>query len=96
MAYITGQQPKWANLFTNHLRVERNRLYFDNLPVLLKDERRKVIKEAYFNPEKPVSIYAIHDDLRKTYANVTRRNVTTVLRTLETYQRLKTRTLPKK
>ena len=68
MAYITGQQPKWANLFTNHLRVEQNRLYFDNLPVLLKDERRKVIKEAYFNPEKPVSIYAIHDDL--SYANV--------------------------
>ena len=35
LAYITGQQPKWANLFTNHLRVEQNRLYFDNKPVLL-------------------------------------------------------------
>ena len=96
LAYITGQQPKWANLFTNHLKVEQNRLYFDNKPVLLKDERRKVIKESYFNPEKPVSIYAIHDDLRTTYANVTRRNVSNVLRTLETYQRLKTRTLPQK
>ena len=96
LEYVTQQEPKWANLFPGNLSVSKNRAYFDGLPILLKEERRQKIKETYFNPSLPVSIYGIHDHLRKEYANITRRNVTTVLRSLETYQRLATRRLPHK
>jgi hypothetical protein len=96
LEYVAGQQPKWANLFPQNLSVEKNRAYFDGLPILLKDERRQIVKKTYFDPALPISIYAIHDHLRKVYANITRRNVTSTLRTLETYQRLSTRQLPHK
>ena len=96
LEYVTGQEPKWANLFPQNLSVVGNRAYFDGLPIMLKDERRQIVKKTYFDPALPISIYAIHDHLRKHYANITRRNVTSTLRTLETYQRLSTRQLPHK
>ena len=96
LAYLTGQNPKWANLFPENLRIHNKRVHFDGLPVLLKDERRQRIKKTYFDPALPVSVYAIHDHLRKKFANITRRDVSTTLRTLEVYQRLQTRQLPHK
>ena len=96
LEYVAGQQPKWANLFPDNLSVSKSRAYFDGLPILLKDERASRIKQTYFDPALPISIYNIHDYLRKRYANITRRNVTNTLRTLEVYQRMSTRQLPKK
>ena len=96
LQYLTGQDPAWANLFPGLLTKDKNRVYFEGLPVLLRDEKRRIIKKTYFDPSLPLSVYNIHDHLRKKYANVTRRNVTSVLRTLEVYQRMRSRQLPQK
>ena len=96
LQYLTGQTPAWTNLFPGLLSKSKNRVYFEGLPVLLRDEKKRIIKKTYFDPSLPTSVYNIHDHLRKKYANVTRRNVTSVLRTLEVYQRMRSRQLPKK
>ena len=96
LEYLTGTPSSWANLFPENLSKDKDRVYFDGLPVLLKAEKKRIIKKAYFNPGLPVSIYGLHDHLRKKYANLTRRDVTNTLRTLEVYQRMRARQLPKK
>ena len=96
LQYLSGQDPAWANLFPGLLTKDKNRVYFEGLPVLLRDEKKRIIKKTYFDPALPLSVYNIHDHLRKKYANVTRRNVTSVLRTLEVYQRMRSRQLPHK
>ena len=96
LQYLSGQDPAWANLFPGLLTKDKNRVYFEGMPVLLRDEKKRIIKKTYFDPALPLSVYNIHDHLRKKYANVTRRNVTSVLRTLEVYQRMRSRQLPHK
>ena len=96
MAAAAGEAPPWTTLFPDALTVRANRVYFEGLPVLLKEERKDVIKAAYFDPKQPVSVFGIHGTLQTEYANITRRNVTGILRSLEVYQRLMPRKLPNK
>ena len=40
----------------------------------------------YFDPREPATIVPITDKLREKYPNVSKKNVTEILRSLETYQ----------
>ena len=51
-----------------------------------RHENRKAVKKLYFDPKKPSTIQPITDLLRKKYCNITKRDVTYILRTFETYQ----------
>ena len=96
-ALKTGQPlPVWAEPFKNHLTAEGNTLYFDNLPMATKEEKRSAVKLSYFDPKQPSTILPITDKLREEYANVTKNDVRNVLRSLETYQRNFRRRLPAK
>ena len=95
LRYIMGESPPWSRLFPTQLKLKGKKAYFNDLEILLKDKRRNVIKECYFNPAKPTSQYQIHAYLHTRYANITRKQVARTLHSLETYQRLRTRKLPK-
>ena len=96
LKYFSGQNPPWTRLFQSELSLKNGKGYFENLPIVLKQKRKQIIKECYFNPGKPTSQYQIHGYLQKRFANITRKQVASTLHTLETYQRLRTRRLPKK
>ena len=76
------------------------RLHFQdhriNLPFAFKDEKRDAVKALYFNPKEPSTIQPITDALRVVFCNVSKRNVTHILRSLETYQRNFGRRIPPK
>jgi hypothetical protein len=88
--------PLWAQPFRTHLSVEGNTLYFDNLPMATQEQKREVVKNSYFDPKEASTILPITEKLRLEFANVTKKDVTRILRSLETYQRNFRRRLPAK
>ena len=86
-----GMMPGWCTPFLRNLYEKGGSLYFDDgsidLPLALQQEKREEIKALYFNPKEPSTIQPITDELYAKYANISRKNVTHVLRSLETYQR---------
>ena len=96
MLYATGGTPPWTRLYPTQLTRDKGRAYFEGLPILLKGEKKQLIKKTYFDPSKPTSQYAIHDTLQREAANITRRDVVNTLHKLEVYQRLRARQLPHK
>ena len=101
VALRTGNAlPKWAQSFSQELSIRDEKedekmaevpdagsLLFEGLPMLTKDEKRREVKLEYFNPKGFSTIGPITDALQKRFANVSRANVTHILRSLETYQR---------
>ena len=101
VALRTGNAlPKWAQSFSQELSIrdekedekmaevpEPGSLLFEGLPMLTKEEKRREVKLEYFNPKGFSTIGPITDALQKRFANVSRANVTHILRSLETYQR---------
>ena len=88
----TGKLPMWTRNFWKQLSVRKNRLVFTTvngkaLPFALKEEKRDAVKNQYFNPREPSTIQPITDKLRLEWANISRKNVSSVLRSIETYQR---------
>ena len=83
--------PKWARPYTNLLSVQGDTLYFDvfgkPMPFAYSDQKRSLVKRLYFNPKKPSTIQPITDALRDQFCNITKRDVTRILKTFETYQR---------
>ena len=83
--------PKWARPYTSLLSVQGDTLYFDvmgkPMPFAYSDQKRSLVKRLYFNPKKASTIQPITDDLRKQFCNITKRDVTRILKTFETYQR---------
>lgn len=79
--------PQWAFPFRDSLTATRDRLFYDGLPVALREEKRKAVKDMYFAPGGFSTIQPITDALRDKWANVTKRDVRNVLMTLPTYQR---------
>ena len=79
--------PSWAQPFRENLHMEKGRLMFDDLRMATHEEKREAVKRQYFDPKCPSTIMPIADVLREKYANVSKGNVTRILRTLETYQR---------
>jgi hypothetical protein len=83
--------PKWAAPYASQLSVQGDRLYFDvfgkPMPFAYSSEKREKVKRLYFDPKKASTIQPLTDALREMYCNITKRDVTTILKTLETYQR---------
>ena len=88
--------PVWAQPFRKHLSVDGTTLYFDNLPMATKEQKREVVKLSYFDPKEASTILPITDKLREQFANVTKNDVRNILRSLETYQLNFRRRLPAK
>ena len=87
-ALVSGSAlPVWATPFEAHLSIKKGALMFDNLKMATHEEKRHAVKHQYFDPKGPSTINPICEKLRETYANISRGNVQTILRSLETYQR---------
>ena len=95
-----GEMPGWTNPFRKNLYLSDDRLYFRDqnidLPMAYQQEKRDAVKGLYFNPKEASTIQPIVDELRDKWANISRKNVTSVLRSLETYQRNFGRRIPPK
>lgn len=91
-----GEFPVWAQPFKEHLTTRNGRLYFDDRRMLFKEEKRSAVKKLYFDPKEGTGIQPITDTLRLKYPNVSRGDVTRILRSLETYQLNFGRRLPPK
>ena len=90
--------PKWCQQgnFATKFELRNNKLYFEGLPLADDEQKRKLVKECYFDPSKPSTIESIHLRLKEEYANVSKRNIRNVLNSLETYQLKKGRRRPPK
>jgi hypothetical protein len=92
--------PEWASQFSENLYQKEGVLYFRDsridLPMAFKQEKRDAVKRLYFDPKEPSTIQPVTDDLRTKFANISKRNVTHILRSLETYQLNFGRRLPPK
>ena len=82
-----AELPSWALPFRENLHMVKGRLMFDDLRVATTEEKREAVKRQYFDPKGPSTIAPIVDVLREKFANISKGNVTRILRTLETYQR---------
>ena len=76
--------PVWTTPFRDQLVLKGGRLYFDGLPMATKREKRHAVKKLYFDPKESIGIVPITDTLRKKYANISKTNVTHILRSIET------------
>ena len=82
-----SELPLWALPFRENLHIEKGRLMFDNLPMATNEQKREAVKRQYFDPKGPSTILPIAGVLREKFANISKGNVTRILRSLETYQR---------
>ena len=95
-ALTTGNPlPKWTNAFVNYLSVKKNKLFFADKEMLTTEDKRAEVKKIFYSPKGSSTIIPITEEMRK-YANVTQRDVTNILRSLETYQINFGRRLPPK
>jgi len=99
LAAARGEYPPWTRNVRG-LVTKKGKLYLDEDGVqkrfALAQEKRDLVKSLYFNPKKPSTIQPITDELREKYCNISRRNVSNILRSLETYQLMFPRRLPPK
>ena len=87
--------PKWTNAFVDFLSVKKNKLFFGEKEMLTTEDKRAEVKKIFYNPKGASTIMPITDAMPR-YANVTQRDVTNILRSLETYQLNFGRRLPPK
>ena len=72
--------------FADKFVLKGQSVYFENLPVIDDEQKRQLVKKSYFNPSEPSTIESIHLLYRDKYANLTKRNVGDILKSLEVYQ----------
>ena len=91
--------PPWMR-YLKGITVQNGKLFHTeggrSLPFAFKDQKRRAVKDLYFNPKEPSTIQPITDALRLQYCNISRKNVRNVLRSLETYQLMFPRRRPPK
>ena len=92
----TSVRPRWTKGFGNTLSLKGGRLLVAGLPVMSEAELRKQIKKVYYTPKLPVTIEGVFSHLRGRIANASRKQVRSVLNSLQTYQMLKPRRKPLK
>ena len=90
MAISRNQEsPPWMR-YLKGITAENGKLYHEEdgrkLPFAFADDKRKAVKDLYFNPKEGSTIQPITDALRQKYCNISRKNVRDILRSLETYQ----------
>ena len=81
-----GVLPKWAEPFESHLEFDDNWVYFQGLPLAFTEDKRDAVKKLYFDPKEPSTIQPITDKLYLEWANVSKRDVSSILRSFEVYQ----------
>ena len=87
LAFMNNTElPAWTNPFKDYLTYKAGHLYFGGKRMLMPSEKRIQVKRLYFDPREPATILPITDKLREKYPNVSKKNVTEILRSLETYQ----------
>ena len=94
MSFLNDQPlPAWAVSFAKYLRYnrEKGRLVWVEdgarpLPLAFSFDKRAAVKRLYFDPREPNTIKPIASKLYRRWANISKANVTRILRTLETYQ----------
>ena len=87
LAFLNGTNlPKWALRFEQYLEFDDNWVYFQGLPLAFDEDKRDAVKKLYFDPKEPSTIQPITDKLRDEWANISKRNVTLILRSFEVYQ----------
>ena len=83
------EPPPWMR-YLKGITAENGKLYHEEggrrLPFAFADDKRKAVKDLYFNPKEPATIQPITDALRHKFCNISRNNVRNILRSLETYQ----------
>ena len=92
----TSVRPRWTKGFGDSLSLKGGRLLVAGLPVMSEAELRKQIKKVYYTPKLPVTIEGVFSHLRGRIANASRKQVRSVLNSLQTYQMLKPRRKPLK
>jgi hypothetical protein len=85
--YIRNRRliPEWAVLFKDGLTVRGGKLFYFEYKFLYKHEKAHEVKKLYFNPRKGATIQTIYDELRLSFANLTRKDVGYSLKGIETY-----------
>lgn len=92
-----SELPAWAErIGRDQFSIKKGRLHMQGLPFAWRDEKRDAVKDLYFAPEEPSTIAPIADRLYGLFANISKKNVTAILRSLETYQLNFPRRLPPK
>jgi len=93
-----GELPRWANRagIRDLWALSGAQLMFAGLPVADDKDKREAVRALYYNPKEPSTIHPITDKLRGRFANVSRGDVTKILRSFETYQLNFRRRLPAK
>ena len=91
--------PAWTKNLRNYLRLDSGRLMWHEegyppLPLWTKEEKRDNVKLLYFDPKQPSTILPITEALRSRAANVSKKNVTNILRSLKQYQLTFRRRMP--
>jgi len=90
--------PKFCDqgTFANFFVLKGQTVYFENLQVIDDEQKRQLVKKAYFDPTLPSTIEPIHLLYRDKYANLSKRNVRNILKSLEVYQLNQQRRRPPK
>ena len=80
--------PPWAKSFEQHITLSGNRLMYRDFRLADgMDEKRKMVKAMFFDPKEPATINPLVDRLREMkWGNISRRDVTTILKSFEAYQ----------
>ena len=94
MSFLANQPlPPWAVPFARHLRYDKVKgrlLWIEEgtrpLPLAFSFDKRDAVKRLYFDPREPSTIKPIAARLYKLWANISKANITRVLKSLETYQ----------
>ena len=94
MSFLNDQPlPPWAVPFAKNLRYDRNKgrlLWVEDgtrpLPLAFSFDKRAAVKRLYFDPREPSTIKPIAAKLYRRWANISKANITRILKSLETYQ----------
>jgi len=76
--------PKWSWPF--QFTSDSKNVYFEGLPMAKSEDKRNAVKKMYFDPKGPSTILPITQELRSKWANISKSNVTRILKTFEVYQ----------
>ena len=82
--------------FKNYLKLDKDRLYFKDMPILRPHEIQKMCREMYFDPLKPFSPDKIYREISNKGANLSRSKVRKAVQSIEQYQLRREIRRPKK
>ena len=72
--------------FAEKFVLKGSKVFFEDLEVIDDQQKRDLVKKAYFNPTLPSTIESIYLHYRDSFANLSQRNVREILKSLEVYQ----------